>query len=293
MKGPKLRSLDDDHSGLSLYRPFCGNNLAQLVLHVSPLVEDQVATHKSQQLYALGFRRKLLVMQPEHVVHTHQSRSVLGQQAAPVQKDGAFAATEEAGETGVVTTLDVPRLLHDDISAIGTWYLPGYADVCLPNSHGNPYDLWGFALWEMAKADAKLFGCAALLTLQKKRTIATTFDKVVYLDHKQTVYQSLCEQIRSDGTSGAGATALAMTLLSFIDVLEGKICDARSHINAVATMDCLHQLDEAQWRLVVWNDLRYAITSAAPPRLPYYIPPFLTSALATIGGAVFAEAQNC
>lgn len=79
----------------------------------------------------------------------------------------------------------VPRLVDDDISAIGAWYLADTTSIQSQDTRRDAHRLWGLDFWEMAKADATLFDCVALLTLQKKRTIAATFDKVVYLDHKQ------------------------------------------------------------------------------------------------------------
>jgi hypothetical protein len=39
----------------------------------------------------------------------------------------------------------------------------------------------------------------------------------VYLDHKQKVYQGLSKTLMADRTNVSGATALTMTLLSFVD----------------------------------------------------------------------------
>jgi hypothetical protein len=144
----------------------------------------------------------------------------------------------------------------------------------------------------MVKSDATLFECVALLTLQKKRTINATFDKVVYLGHKQRVYQSISKTLIDDSSNVSAATALTMTLLSFVEVQEGNFRNALAHINAVAAMDFVRRLDEVQWRLIIWNDLRYAMKLMTLPTLCYYIPIFLTSAMATIDGAVVAEARR-
>jgi hypothetical protein len=73
---------------------------------------------------------------------------------------------------------------------------------------------------------------------------------------------------------------------------EGNFDEARRHINAVAVLDCVCQLDETQWRLVVWNDLRHALKTANLPTLRYCMPPSLTAALANIDSAVLVEARR-
>lgn len=206
--------------------------------------------------------------------------------------EASHYATSETRYGDVVKTPNVPRLMDDSISAIGTWYLADSANIHSLDSRGDAHTLWGLALWNLAMTDATLFECVALLTLQKKRTIATTYDKVVYLDHKQKVYQGLSKALSADRNSVSGGTALTMTLLSFVEVQEGNFDNARSHIHAVAAMDFVRSLNEVQWRLIIWNDLRYAMKLVALPTLCYFIPTFLASALADIDGAILAEARR-
>jgi hypothetical protein len=186
--------------------------------------------------------------------------------------------------------LHVP--INDDFSIIGNWYLADSTNVQASDPRAEVHRLWGLALWDMAKSDTTLFGCVALLTLHKRWSIASIFDKVLYLDHKQQVYESLCRSVASSGGNVAGNTALAIALLAFAEVREGNFEVARKHINAVAAMDCIYQLDEVQWRLVVWCDLRYAMKTATLPTLHYYLPPALTDALARVDGIVTVEARR-
>lgn len=83
-----------------------------------------------------------------------------------------------------------------------------------------------------------------------------------------------------------------MTLLSFVEVLEGRYSNAQFHVNAVAAMDFVRHLDAVQWRLIIWNDLRYSMKLVVPPTLCYYIPVVLASAMADIDGATIAEARR-
>jgi hypothetical protein len=210
---------------------------------------------------------------------------------SPWSKD-VSSTTIQTRDPGMILAPNVPRLIDDDISAIGKWYIAGSTKLGPLDPRGDAHRLWGLALWEMAKSDATLFECVALLTLQKKRSIGATFDKVVYLGHKQRVYQSISKTLIDGGSNFSAATALTMTLLSFVEVQEGNFRNALAHINAVAAMDFVRRLDEVQWRLIIWNDLRYAMKLVAMPTLCYYIPFFLTSAIATIDGAVVAEARR-
>jgi hypothetical protein len=187
---------------------------------------------------------------------------------------------------------NVPFPINDDFSIIGNWYLADSTNVQASDPRAEVHRLWGLALWDMAKSDATLFGCVALLTLHKRQSIASRFDKVLYLDHKQQVYESLCKPVASSGGNVAGNTALAIALLAFAEVREGNFEVGRKHINAVAAMDCIYQLDEVQWRLVVWCDLRYAMETATLPILHYYLPPALTDALARVDGIVTVEARR-
>lgn len=186
--------------------------------------------------------------------------------------------------------LHVP--FNDDFSIIGNWYLADSTNVQASDPRAEVHRLWGLALWDMAKSDMTLFGCVALLTLHKRQSIASRFDKVLYLDHKQQVYESLCKSVASSGGNVAGNIALAIALLAFAEVREGNFEVARKHINAIATMDCIYQLDEVQWRLVVWCDLRYAMKTATLPNLHYYLPPVLTDALIDGAAAVTVEARR-
>jgi hypothetical protein len=143
-------------------------------------------------------------------------------------------------------------------------------------------------LWELAKSDAVLFECVALLTLQKKQTIGAIFDKVVYLDHKQRVYQSISKALIAGDSNVSASTALTMTLLSFVEVQEGNFRNAIAHINAVIAMDSIRHINEVQWRLVIRNDLRYAMKLMVFPTLCHHIPNFLTGAIAIIDGTVIS-----
>jgi hypothetical protein len=145
----------------------------------------------------------------------------------------------------------VPFPINDNFSMIGSWYLADSTNVHASDPRAEVHRIWGLALWEMARSDATLFGCVAMLTLHKRQSIASRFDKVLYLDHKQHVYESLCQSVASSGGNVAGNTALAIALLAFAEVREGNFEDARRHINAVAVLDCVCQLDDVQWRLVV------------------------------------------
>jgi len=234
-----------------------------------------------------------VAMEHGQTEHLHQKHRAAGK-GIPVQdEDDECYDTALTFRNGCVAkTPNVPRLMDDNISAIGTWYLAESASVHPLDPHEDAHRLWGLALWELAIADATLFDCVALLTLQKKRSIATAYNKVMYLDHKQKVYQGLSKALVANRASVSGTTALTMTLLSFVEVVEGHFDTARSHINAVAAMDFIRNLNEVQWRLIIWNDLRYAMKLVAPPTLCYYIPTFLRSSLADIDGAVLAEARR-
>jgi hypothetical protein len=233
-------------------------------------------------------------MECGRIEHLYQKPEAAGK-GVPVpeeERDGHQLETSRPRRENGVKTPNVPRLMDDSISAIGTWYLAESANIHPSDSRGDAHHLWGLALWDLAITDATLFECVALLTLQKKRAIATTYDKVVYLDHKQKVYQGISKALSADRNSVSGGTALTMTLLSFVEVQEGNFDNARSHIHAVAAMDFIRHLDEVQWRLIVWNDLRYAMKLVALPTLCYYIPTFLASALADIDSAILAEARR-
>ena len=211
---------------------------------------------------------------------------------APAGVEESHCTAIESKKGDEVMTWKIPPLMEDDISAIGAWYLAESVSVHPLDSRRDAHHLWGLALWDLAIADATLFGCVALLTLQKKRTIATAYNRVVYLDYKQKVYQGLSKALKTNGSKIHGGTALTMTLLSFVEVLEGNFGNARSHIHAVAAMDFVRHLNEVQWRLIIWNDLRYAMKLVILPALCYYIPTFLAVAAAEIESDILAEARR-
>jgi hypothetical protein len=128
---------------------------------------------------------------------------------------------------------NVPFPINDGFSIIGNWYLADSTSVQAPDPRAEVHRLWGLALWGMARSDATLFGCVALLSLHKRWSIASRFDKVLYLDHKQQVYESLCKSVALSGGNVAGNTALAIALLAFAEVREGNFEVARKHISAV------------------------------------------------------------
>jgi hypothetical protein len=216
-------------------------------------------------------------------------RTVLGKPNSKVAVGLWPEATHAASNEQIP---DVPFPINDDFSVIGNWYLADSTNVQASDPRAEVHRLWGLALWDMAKSDATLFGCVAMLTLHKRQSIASRFDKVLYLDHKQHVYESLCKSVASSGGNVAGNMALAIALLAFAEVREGNFADGRRHIHAIAAMDCVCQLDEVQWRLVVWCDLRYAMKTATLPTLRYYLPPSLTDALAHIDGAITVDARR-
>jgi hypothetical protein len=212
-------------------------------------------------------------------------------QRLPGNED-AHSATAQTRDASVSRAPNVARLIDDDISAIGIWYIADSTSICPSDSRGDAHHRWGLALWELAKSDAVLFECVALLTLQKKQTIGAIFDKVVYLDHKQRVYQSISKALIAGDSNVSASTALTMTLLSFVEVQEGNFRNAIAHINAVVAMDSIRHLNEVQWRLVIRNDPRYAMKLMVFPTLCHHIPNFLTGAIAIIDGTVISEARR-
>jgi hypothetical protein len=221
-------------------------------------------------------------------------RTVLGEpnSKVPVVAVGLCLWLEATHAASNEQIPDVPFPINDDFSVIGNWYLADSTDIPASDPRAEVHRLWGLALWDMAKSDATLFGCVAMLTLHKRQSIASRFDKVLYLDHKQHVYENLCKSVASSGGNIASNMALAIALLAFAEVREGNFADGRRHIRAIAAMDCVCQLDEVQWRLVVWCDLRYAMKTATLPTLRYYLPPSLTEALTHIDAAIIVEARR-
>jgi hypothetical protein len=186
------------------------------------------------------------------------------------------------------------RLLDDDISAIGTWYLqdslPSPSGSFLSSDKRGPtHNHWALAIWSQALQDPLLFKCLAVLTLHKKRTLAGTWDRVSYFQHKHDAYQLLRTQIEENGAVAASsypprpssaspqsnsvvALAPVVCLISFIEVMEGRFEEAAMHIRSMATFGDVAALDVTQWAFVAWNDLRYAMKMAAPPVLPGTLP---------------------
>jgi hypothetical protein len=187
----------------------------------------------------------------DRVVTRPRPTSVLSKKAAhrtALRTPNSGGPVEAAGLWPEVTPNDhipdVPFPIDDDFSTIGNWYLAESTNVQASDPRAEVHRLWGLALWDMAKSDATLFGCVVLLTLHKRWSIASRFDKVLYLDRKQHVYENLCKSVASSGGNVAGNMALAIALLAFAEVREGNFADGQRHINAIAAMDCVCQLDE-------------------------------------------------
>jgi hypothetical protein len=183
-------------------------------------------------------------MELGRIKHSHQRRKMADLRRRLPGNEDAHSTTTQTRDASVFKAPNVPRFIDDDISAIGRWYIADSTSICSSDPRGDAHHLWGFALRELAKSDATLFECVALLILQKKRTISATFDKVVYLDHKQRVYQSISKALMIADSNVSAATALTMTLLSFVEVQEGNFRNAIAHINAFAAMDFIRHLNE-------------------------------------------------
>jgi AraC-like DNA-binding protein len=167
----------------------------------------------------------------------------------------------------------IPALLEDDVASVGKWYLGD--GVCTPQvvPRTEVHTQWALGLWSLAKTDVVLSGCVSLLTLHKKRELSNIFNNVIYLDQKQRVYRLLQDQLAGRRQCRPSTVALIICLVAFIEVLEGRFHEAKTHIDVVRDVVSMNDLDELPWRLLAWNDLRYAMKLATPPTLPYYFPP--------------------
>lgn len=131
-------------------------------------------------------------------------------------------AGRTAEEPGICSD-GLDRLLDDEISTIGTWYLSDSLPSRPTGSgrsresagpRGSMHAYWGVAIWQEALQDPLLFRCLALLTLHKRRALVGAWDPVQYFKHKQEAYRLLRAQVLQGSVEASAAAAPSWSLPS-------------------------------------------------------------------------------
>lgn len=178
-------------------------------------------------------------------------------------------------EAVVSYTASLQRVDREDVEKIGQWYFYNQLQGADCTSFRQAENHWTNGLWGMAQVNQPMLAAISAFAIHKQVTLARVRDESVYLDHKGRTIWQISKDLCTPRNSPDPLTMVAIALLAYMDVRDGKFDAAKIHLCAICKLVDFSQLPTYVWLYCVWIDLRYALLTADQPILPYHIPPSL------------------
>lgn len=202
---------------------------------------------------------------------------------------------EEAAEEDVEDiTLTIPRYsvaaidrplggtLLDNHGAyvgdIGNWYFITQMPERDLQYFRSAENHWVKGIWDMARVSTPIYAAIGSFALHKKAAILSGREgKAQYFEQKGRMIQDIFTDIDKSNRANNGQgldplTVVAIAMLAYLDIRDGHLESAGTHLRAVRKFIDMPRLPPHAWLYCVWIDLRYALFRGQEPELPFYIP---------------------
>jgi len=265
------------------------------------------ADHKPEQ-YALQNTPKILPFRDEQLLqvfrepdrYTSASPASSASSAAerlqqhneytPPPNSGDDAPVEDVEEINLtiprysVATIDRPlggTLLDNHgayVGDISNWYFITQMPERDLQYFRSAENHWVKGIWDMARVSTPIYAAIGSFALHKKAAILSRRDgKAQYFEQKGRMIQDIFADIEKSNQANAGngldpLTVVAIAMLAYLDIRDGHLESAGTHLRAVRKFINMPRLPPHAWLYCVWIDLRYALFLGQEPELPFYIP---------------------
>lgn len=163
----------------------------------------------------------------------------------------------------------------EDVQSIGQWYFHSQLDGVRSFEFYHAQTHWANALWDMARANQPMFAAIGAFALHKEVTLAKRSSNSAYLEQKGRTLWHISQDLRQPHCALDPLTMVAIALLAFMDVRDGNLAAAKTHLEAVRDLVGVSRMSTHAWSHCVWTDLRYALFTGLAPIIPHWIPPSL------------------
>jgi hypothetical protein len=220
--------------------------------------------------------------------HHHQDNG-----HTPQSSGGEDAAEEDIENINLtiprysVATVDRPlggTLLDNHgayVGDIGNWYFITQMPERDLKYFRSAENHWVKGIWDMARVSTPIYAAIGSFALHKKAAILSgregKLGKAQYFEQKGRMIQDIFNDIDKSNHSTTGQsldplTVVAIAMLAYLDIRDGHLESAGTHLKAVRKFIEMPRLPPHAWLYCVWIDLRYALFLGKEPELPFYIP---------------------
>jgi hypothetical protein len=220
--------------------------------------------------------------------HHHQDND-----HTPQSSGGEDAAEEDIEDINLtiprysVATVDRPlggTLLDNHgayVGDIGNWYFITQMPERDLKYFRSAENHWVKGIWDMARVSTPIYAAIGSFALHKKAAILSgregKLGKAQYFEQKGRMIQDIFNDIDKSNHSTTGQsldplTVVAIAMLAYLDIRDGHLESAGTHLKAVRKFIEMPRLPPHAWLYCVWIDLRYALFLGKEPELPFYIP---------------------
>jgi hypothetical protein len=220
--------------------------------------------------------------------HHHQDNG-----HTPQSSGGEDAAEEDIENINLtiprysVATVDRPlggTLLDNHggyVGDIGNWYFITQMPERDLKYFRSAENHWVKGIWDMARVSTPIYAAIGSFALHKKAAILSgregKLGEAQYFEQKGRMIQDIFNDIDKSNHSTTGQsldplTVVAIAMLAYLDIRDGHLESAGTHLKAVRKFIEMPRLPPHAWLYCVWIDLRYALFLGKEPELPFYIP---------------------
>jgi len=230
---------------------------------------------------------------PASSASTAPTGSERQQHDTPPSQSGDETAEEDVEDITLtiprygVATVDRPlggTLLDNHgayVGDIGNWYFITQMPERDLKFFRSAENHWVKGIWDMARVSTPIYAAIGSFALHKKAAILSgreaKLGKAQYFEQKGRMIQDIFTDIDKSNHSATGQgldplTVVAIAMLAYLDIRDGHLESAGTHLRAVRKFIEMPRLPPHAWLYCVWIDLRYALFLGQEPELPFYIP---------------------
>jgi hypothetical protein len=167
------------------------------------------------------------------------------------------------------------------VGDIGNWYFVSQMPERDLQYFRSAENHWVKGIWDMARTSTPIYAAIGSFALHKKASILSgreaKLGKAQYFEQKGRMIQDIFTDIdkSNHSTTGQGLdplTVVAIAMLAYLDIRDGQMESAGTHLHAVRKFIDMSRLPPHAWLYCVWIDLRYSLFLGKEPELPFYIP---------------------
>lgn len=184
-----------------------------------------------------------------------------------------------------ITNLKSPsgRLILDsngsDVQDIGQWFFVSQMPEHDLKFFSPAQDHWVKGIWDMARVNQPMYAAMGSFAVYKKAVLSGSPSKAPYYEQKGQMIRDIVANLNPSPNSEQGdeqgvdpLTIVAISILGFLEIRDGHLDAADTHLRAVCKFIDMPRLPPYAWLYCVWVDLRFALFTGQEPRLPFYIP---------------------